>query len=320
MSHELETVKGEVAMAFTGERGNIWHRLGTEVPDDITPDEMLKKAKVDWTVSKQPLFMKKGNKLIETNQRALVRDSDDKILDYVSKDWNPVQNSEAFEFFNDWVADGLMKMDSAGSLKGGQIVWANAKLGEEFDLFGGDHVEGYLLFSNPHKFGQGINIRTCMTRTVCWNTISAALREDSKVSYSQSHRTVFDADQVKMAMGVSKERMKQFKEQAAFLGAKLYTVDQMIEYFTTVFPVATTEGRKQRSEVSKNAKIAQEVISTQPGAKFAEGSFWQLLNTVTYMQDHMIGKSEDSRAVTSLYGTGATKKQQALKLALEMAS
>lgn len=320
MSHELEDIDGAAAMAFTGSRENIWHRLGTEVPDDITPDEMLKKAKVDWTVSKQPLYLKRGNKTIETTQRALVRDSDDKILDFVSKDWNPVQNTEAFEFFNEWVADGLMKMDSAGSLKGGQIVWANAKLGEEFDLFNGDVVRGYLLFTNPHRFGQSINIRTCMTRTVCWNTISAALREDSKNNFSQSHRTVFDADQVKLAMGVSKERLAKFKEQAAFLGAKLYTVDQMIEYFTTVFPVATTEGRKQRSEVSKNAKKAQEVVATQPGANFAEGSFWQLLNATTYMIDHVIGKSEDSRQTSAIYGVGASKKQQALKLALEMAS
>ena len=320
MSHELEMVKGEAAMAFTGSRDNIWHRLGTEVPDDVTSEEMLKKAKLNWTVSKQPLFMKVGKELVETSQRALVRDSDNKILDYVGDTWNPVQNQEAFEFFNDWVGSGLMKMDSAGSLKGGQIVWANAKIGEGFDLFGGDTVTGYLLFTNPHKFGQSINIRTCMTRTVCWNTISMALRENSKVSYSQSHRSEFDAEQVKMALGVAKSQVLKYKEQAAFLGAKMVTVDEMIEYFTKVFPVATSEDRKQRSETSKNAKLAMDYVTTQPGAQFAEGSWWQAFNAVTYMTNHVIGRSEDSRATSNLYGINANRNQQALNLALEMAS
>lgn len=314
-------VNGEASMAFTGERSNIWHRLGTQVSDEITPADMMKKAGVDWTVSKKPLFMQgEKGKYIPTKQCALIRDTDGAVLDYVSENWNPVQNEQAFDFFNDFVAGGDMKMDTAGSLKDGKIVWANAKMREGFDLFGGDIVEGYMLFTNPHKFGQGINIRTCMTRTVCWNTISMALREDSKVNFSQSHASVFNPDDVKQAMSISTMRMKQFKEQAAFLGAKLYTVDEMLEYFTAVFPKITNEARKSRSDVSRNAELAMSVVETQPGADYAKGSFWQLLNASTYTVDHLMGRSEDTRAVSSLYGTGSVKKQFALKKALEMAS
>lgn len=320
MSHEIEHTDGKANFVFTGSRQAVWHRLGTEVSDDLTPDEMMKKAGLDWTVSKQPLYQKVGDEYIETKQNALVRDSDGRVLDYVGDTWNPVQNAQAFEFFNDWIGAGMMKMDTAGSLKNGQIVFANAKLGEEFDVFGGDRVEGYLLFTNPHKFGQSINIRTCMERVVCNNTLTVALREETKHNFSQNHRSVFDPDQVKIAMGVAKNQMAKFKEQAEFLGAKLYTVDQMVEYFTKLYPVNTSPDRKQRVEVSKNAKLLMEIVDTQPGADYAPGSFWNLFNATTFANDHLFGRSDETRGASTLYGIGAAKKLQALNLALEMAN
>ena len=319
--HELEMVNNEAQMAFTGPREDVWHRLGKQVSNDLTPQQMMEAAGVDWHVSKQPLYMRLDNGTeVQTKQMALVRDSDGKILDYVSPSWNPVQNEEAFNFFNDFVGSGKMKMDTAGSLKGGQIVWANAKLGDEFDIFGGDVVKGYMLFSNPHKFGQGINIRTCMTRTVCWNTLSVGLRENSKHAFSQSHATKFDAEKVKEAMGVSKQFLAKYKEQALFLGSKIATVDQMIDYFKTVFPVNATEGREQRSEVSRNAELAMSVLETQPGAQFAKGSWWQAFNSVTYLTDNLIGRTDENRTLSGIYGVNAAKKSFALNKALQMAT
>ena len=49
---------------------------------------------------------------------------------------------------------GDMEMHTAGSLQDGQIVWALAKVKDSFELFKGDTVESYLLFSNPHKYGE----------------------------------------------------------------------------------------------------------------------------------------------------------------------
>ena len=38
-------------------------------------------------------------------------------------------------------------MHTAGSLQGGRWVWVLAKVKESFELFGGDKVDSYLLFS-----------------------------------------------------------------------------------------------------------------------------------------------------------------------------
>ena len=82
MAHLVET------MAYAG--SVPWHGLGEKVPADLSPAQMLKKAKVDWEVQKVPAFATINDKKINVGWSALVRNTDDKILDVVSSDWNPV--------------------------------------------------------------------------------------------------------------------------------------------------------------------------------------------------------------------------------------
>ena len=48
MAHMVET------MAYAGEVP--WHGLGVQVDGNLTPEEMLKEAGLDWTVSKRYMF------------------------------------------------------------------------------------------------------------------------------------------------------------------------------------------------------------------------------------------------------------------------
>ena len=48
MAHEVET------MAYAGQVP--WHGLGKQVDGDMSPDQMLKAAQIDWTVSKRPAY------------------------------------------------------------------------------------------------------------------------------------------------------------------------------------------------------------------------------------------------------------------------
>jgi phage/plasmid-like protein (TIGR03299 family) len=315
--HELEILNGEAQMAYVGELP--WHGLGVRVPADLTPTQMLEAAGLDWTVEKIPAYANIAGNQVDVGRSALVRNSDNKILDIVSNDWNPCQNSEAFEFFNDFVEAGDMEMHTAGSLKGGKIVWALAKVGESFELFGKDKVESFLLFSNPHSYGQSIDVRTTNIRVVCNNTLTLSLGSNSQNMVKVSHRAQFDPDQVKEALGVAKHKLAQYKEMAQFLSQKRFTDETIVEYFQRVFPVLTQK-EEARKELSKSATKALEVLHTQPGAEFGEGTFWQAFNAVTYMQDHIIGRSVDSRLTSSWYGAGKNLKIRALELATDMAN
>jgi len=314
MAHMIEQVNGKAQMAYSGDVP--WHGLGTKVPADLTPAQMLEAAGLDWTVEKVPAYAEVAGQKVAVGKSALVRSMDDRIIDVVSDDWNPVQNQEAFEFFNDFVAAGDMEMHTAGSLKEGQIVWGLAKVKESFELFKGDQIDSYLLFSNFHKYGFSTDVRFTPIRVVCNNTLTLSLNSSVERMAKVSHRKVFDGDGVKEMLGVAKEKLASYKEMASFLGSKRYSDENIVEYFTRVFPVTSDGGKK---EVSKNAALAMDVLDTQPGARYAEGTWWQAFNAVTYVTDHLVGRSADTRLTSAWYGPNKGLKTRALETAVEYA-
>ena len=313
MAHMVET------MAFAG--AVPWHGLGVNVPADLTPEQMLQAAGLDWEVQKFPSFAiiheNDPDSVIETGQSALVRMSDKRMLDVVSDDWNPVQNAEAFEFFNEFVMAGDMEMHTAGSLKDGQIVWGLAKIKESFELFKGDQIDSYLLFSNFHKYGFSTDVRFTPIRVVCNNTLTLSLSSAVERMVKISHRKQFDPANVKDMLGIATDKLQKYKEMAQFLGSKKAKNEDIVTYFKRIFPVLGAP--KQDKELSRNAKLALEVIDNQPGAKYAQGTWWQPYNAVTYITDHLAGRSADTRITSAWYGANKNLKIKALETAVEMA-
>ena len=307
MSHEVET------MAYAGQVP--WHGLGERVSNDLTPSQMMQKSGVDWSVSKQKMYILDGINV--PNKMALIRDEDNKVLDIVGNDWEPVQNSEAFNFFTEYCAAGDMEMHTAGSLEDGRRVWALAKVNDTFEVFKGDAIEQFLLFSNPHKYGQVIDVRMTPTRVVCNNTLTMALDRQSNSMVKVNHRHEFDADLVKETLGVAKEKLETYKEAARFLGSKRYTADSIVEYFNGIFPASAQKAEKK--EISRTANQALEILETQPGAEFGAGSWWSAFNSVTYMTDHVLGRGADTRMQSAWFGANQKKKQGALQKAIEFA-
>ena len=315
MAHMVET------MAYAGEVP--WHGLGVPVSNDLTPVQMMDKAGLNWNVRELESFVEFDGKRMATGQKSLIRETDGRILTNVGADWNPVQNETAFEFFNEYVMAGDMEMHTAGSLKDGQMVWALAKVKESFDLFGGDQVDSYLLFSNPHQYGKAIDVRFTPIRVVCNNTLTVSLDSKKDNSVKVGHRTAFDPETVKETLGIASSKLNTYKEYAEFLCKKQFTSDSYIEYLNEVFP-RTADKRVQGKALSvdtlsRNAKLAYDALEEQPGAKYAEGSWWQAFNSVTYITDHVQGRNADNRLYSSWFGGNQTRKTNALQKALEMA-
>ena len=73
-------------------------------------------------------------------------------------------------------------------------------------------------------------------------------------------------------------------------------------------------------DASANAKRELEIIDTQPGANLAKGTYWNAFNAVTYLTDHELGKSQNSRLSSAWYGLNKVKKVKALETALDFAN
>jgi len=315
MAHMVET------MAYAGQVP--WHGLGVPVSNDLTPAQMQEKAGLDWKVREVESFIEFDGKRMPTGLKSLVRETDGRILTNVGENWNPVQNETAFEFFSEFVMAGDMEMHTAGSLKDGQMVWALAKVKSDFELFGGDRVESYLLFSNPHQYGKSIDVRFTPIRVVCNNTLTLSLDQKAEKSVRIGHRVEFDPSSVKEALGIAAEKLNTYKDMAEFLGKKRFTTDSYIEYLNAVFPRTADKKVQGKSlsldTLSRNAKLAHDSLESQPGAEFAEGSWWQAFNSVTFITDHVQGRNSDNRLYSSWFGGNQVRKRDALKTAIEFA-
>jgi phage/plasmid-like protein (TIGR03299 family) len=280
---------------------------------------MLKEAQLDWRVTKAGTYYDTPDGRKETGKFALYRESDGQFLSNVSDTWTPCQNDEAFSIFEEFVSGEKLEMHTAGSLKNGQIVWGLAKMKESFSLFKEDLTEQYLLLVNPHEHGKSIHVRSTPIRVVCNNTLSFALGEASNEKASQNHRNTFNVELMKSAIGIAKQKLEIYQQQAELISSKKFTEKKVIKYFNDVFP-NTSVLKDKKEEPSRNARKAFEILHTQPGHQYGEGTWWQAYNAVTFMADHVIGRNDDTRLHSAWFGPNKERKLYALNQAVKLAA
>lgn len=322
MAHEVES------MAYAGDLP--WHGLGVKVGDDLKPDEILKAAGLDWSVRSVPSLFKIDGAEYPTGDHSLIRvgkDGEQPVaLSTISEGWHPVQNQEAFEVFSDVVKAGGMKMHTAGSLRDGKVVWALAKMTDHFALFNKrDEIESFCLLVNPHEYGKSVIGTMTAIRVVCMNTLRAALAKKGDVEVKLHHRQKFDAEKVKQLLQISSENMAKYKEVAEFLAGKKYTPQKLLEYANAVFPHtgAANENTKSKiirlDDLSRPAAAVFAAAETSPGSEMAKGTWWNAFNGVTYLTDHRLGHSAETRLNSAWFGQNKERKSKALDLAVQFA-
>lgn len=325
MAHMLElNEKGEASMAYAGE--TPWHGLGSLVADNLSPAEMTKAAGLDWKVEKKPIMVVGGKQI--KGRFAIVRDKDGAPLGIGADKYTPFQNEEFLDFFTKFVHAGSMTMETAGSLDNGQRVWGMAKIKDgAFDVVKGDKIEGYLLMCNQHAPGRKAKILFTPTRVVCHNTLSYALdNAGANGTFAIAHTKEFDAnmkEKAELALGISAEHMKTFKEASKFLASKSAKDIEVDRYFCELFQPDLDVSVSD--DYNRTVEELRRVYSHQPGIEYAPNTWWQAFNAVTFFADHLNGNSKDlakqqnNRLRAAWFGKMADKKHAALKAALQYA-
>lgn len=175
MSHNFES--GFVV------RDQAWHGLATLLQDAPTVEEGIKQANLDWDVLTCSVLVpvplggkaKRKQNVIAKGYHATVRASDRSVLGIVSSKYKPLQNAEAFAFFDKFLKDGTCTLESAGSLSNGKYVWILAKVvNVKAEISPGDEIVVYLLLSNAHDGTRAVLVAFTPIRVVCWNTLDYA--------------------------------------------------------------------------------------------------------------------------------------------------
>ena len=331
MAHEFESGFYTVTPA--------WHGLGVVLDEAPSIDEAIIKAGLDWTVEERPLFidtdeawpsMYKGALTEVDTHKALIRSTDKRILSVVGANYSPVQNADAFRWFDFLIDSGEAKLEAGGSLRHGQKIWILAKLGESMDIIKGDEVAPYILLSNSHDSTAAITISFTPTRVVCMNTLSAALRNiDSSISEGSAIRFKHTQN-----VGINLERAKDLINMSTqvFESSKVvykeFTTHRMNdEQFKTYFHKIYF-GNKKYQEMENNEKGSgekvkkfnelQQLFESGIGTdiKGVRGSVWGGYNAITEWVDHHRGNAE-KRLDTSWFGIGADIRSRAFEEAVK---
>lgn len=313
MSHHVES------MAYTNEVP--WHGLGARVDQAPTVKEMIRLAKLDWRVDRVPMQV---NGVDVPGFAALQRSSDKKILDVVGAHYKPVQNVDAFKFFVEFVEAGGATMETAGSLRGGKLVWGLADLKASFKMKNKDDVvKGYLLIASPHEQGRSFTIRFTTVRVVCNNTLTLALTDYSR-KFSMNHRSTFDDTMIAKAkdtLGIARDQLGEFEHNAKVLQKLNLKERDIIRILQPVYqPDVALKDLLADFDEHANSKMKAVLgaLSKAPGAE--PGNGWGVLNAVTYYSDHIASRTADKRLTNAWLGRTAGHKEAVLTKLLEMAS
>lgn len=315
-----------MAYRFADRADTPWHGLGVSVDrnEAVTAEEFQKRAGAAWTAEKKQLLYDPATSMhcdmIPSSAFALIRSDNGYELNVVSKQYQPVQNSEVFQFFHDFCTSGDMDIETGGVLDSGRTVWCLAGIREGFTLAGGDAVQGYLLFSNSHGGSAG-RIKFTPIRVVCANTLAMA-HSGSGSEFRIHHRTKFDATAAKSALGLGRHSLTQFKERAEFLATRRMDDPAFKRFLDVLFPadMTTTADNKIIEKRPRNYDKAIESLVTQAGAQLNRGTWWSGYNAITYMVDHMQNRADQGKALNNAwFGSGEKLKLQAFETALEMA-
>lgn len=335
MADAIATIEGKAAMAFNGKNGIPWHSLGTAIDGTADGPTMQTAAGLDWLVQKGPLFTygvgKDATKLLPVKGRvATIRDIDSHVIATVGETYQPIQNSELFDFAEALVGTGEgVQFETAGALFDGRVVWALASIPDQAIRIDGDDsaIMPYFVLSTGHDGLRAFMASFTPVRVVCANTLAMAIK-GSKETYVIRH-TVKAMDKVAEArktLRLNVEYIDTLRAVSNQLMKRKMTITDVRAFTEVLIPSTAVVPEKAVKALAQRDRIVE---LYQNSANLADVPFtaYRLLQATAEWVDHSKvyrgtkkGSAEDARAIAILDGQGFDIKEKALGLLLPAAA
>jgi phage/plasmid-like protein (TIGR03299 family) len=324
MSHDLTATDH----MFSAGSITPWHGLGTVVAGKVTDiAQAVALARLGWRVDLRPVStIVDGASIPCPMARAVVRDDTGSVLGVVGTGFTPVQNADAFAAFQPWVDNGVLSLETAGSLQGGRRVWILARMNVDAMQIGkGDTVVPYALLAHAHDGTMAIRIKATTVRVVCRNTlhasgimgaVHASIRHTSGTAAKMAD-AIATLDNVRKAADA---QAGTFRKLAAVTLPENTTkrADAVLDYLAAVWG----------DDAAKlaNDKRAQDVFrlfegeGKGSGLATADGTLWGLYNALAeYTTHHARSRGGDEgRAASTVWGSKASTLRRGIAIAAAM--
>ena len=310
MAHLLESVNGETA--FASFREPAWHGLGEVFTEEVSTAEMLKKAKLNnWDVRLEDVEIP-NQFSSDKNYSFVVRDNpftlgNKDILGVVGERYVPLQNEDLFDFADNLLDNGG-RWETAGSIKGGRVVFGALALEREtvLDPNGvSDKINTYLLVNTSHDGSIAIQASITPVRVVCANTLNLALgnrgrggsvKQSFKIRHTQTAQGKVAV--AREALGLANQYMDEFDKMASAMIETEITKAQFDKIVELAYPMPKDDAKKV--SITKHANKIDLINDIYVGDfnNTISGTAWGALNALTERLDwHRAGRKGNTETI-----------------------
>jgi len=215
------------------------------------------------------------------------------VLGIVGERYVPLQNEELFAF-GDNILDGGGRWETAGSIRGGRVVFGSLALEREtvLDPNGvADKVKTYLLINTSHDGTIAIQASITPVRVVCANTLNLALgrtkkRDGVKQSFKIRHtQTAQGRVQVaRETLGLANAYMDEFDKMAKLMIEKEITAQQFNDIILAAYPKPTKDTKGAVKKWQNKVDLINDIYTGEFNHTIA-GNAWGALNALTERLD-----------------------------------
>ena len=292
--HELETQNG--VASFASLREPAWHGLGTVFTDEKTTSEMLAAANLNnWNVRLVDIEIpntltsdKNYSYVVRTNP---TENSQTDILGVVGERYHVLQNEDLFSF-GDNILDGGGRWETAGSIRGGRVVFGSLALEREtiLDPSGvADKVKTYLLINTSHDGSIAIQASITPVRVVCANTLNLALgskRNKIKQSFKIRHTQTANGKVAiaREALGLANKYMDAFDVMAKAMIEKEITAGQFNDIILAAYTKPEKDSKGAVKKWENKIDVINDIYTGQFNGMIA-GNAWGAFNALTERLD-----------------------------------
>jgi phage/plasmid-like protein (TIGR03299 family) len=295
-----------------------WHDMGTELSCPATAREAIEFARLNYTVVKKPLkeVVDLNNPTDVPDRWATVRTDTGAVLGIVDDSYEPVQNRDAFKFFDNLVDTDEAIYETAGSLGRGERIWILAKLPGYIKVNRKDIVGKYLLLSNSHDGSSLVRVKLTPIRVVCNNTLSSALQGAGEIQIRHTANAAEDLKQAVSLLGLTNSLFEQLDVIFNRMALTKISDKQLQDYVKTLVP-----DEHEGDDYKKNQEIRDTFLKLHEsgqGADLSRGTLWGAFNCVTEYTDHGTEGNPGTRLESMWFGRGEQLKLKAFQLAERM--
>lgn len=223
MAHNIHYNETTQRHSFFSVHEKPWHGLGKIVSEYPTSKEALEFAGLNYDVVKRDLYTHDGEvgkgldflvrDIKIADHQATIRTDTNEVLGIVGKDYQVVQNTDAFSFFDSIVGGDGIQYETAGALGKGERIFITAKLPSYIKVGKDDLIDKYLFLTTSHDGYGAITAAFTPIRIVCNNTLNAALRNHmSAIKIRHTSTAKERLSQAHMLMGISNKLSEQMEE------------------------------------------------------------------------------------------------------------